>query len=70
MATTETDPGVQGTKLSKSGNSIEDRNKSYLKVLTAQNNYIVAQKNRADDAEELRVRWSKKAEWHEKEFGW
>jgi hypothetical protein len=68
---TETDPGVQGTKLSKSGdNQIEARNKSYLKVLDAQNNYIRAQKSGAENEEELYTRWKSKSAWHEKEYGW
>jgi hypothetical protein len=70
---TEADPGVSGTKLSKSGGEdvkLIERNKSYLKVLGAQNAYIVAQKTRSENAEELRVKWHSKSEWHEKEFGW
>lgn len=70
---TEADPGVQGTKLSKSGGDdvkLIERNKSYLKVLGAQSAYIAAQKAGSEDAEELRIRWRKKSEWHEKEHGW
>ena len=66
------DPGTQGQKLSKSGNnSLEERNKSYNKVLDA---YAAWHRERrfgyADIAEELHIRWKKKYEWHEKEFGW
>lgn len=67
----ENDPGVQGAKLSKSGdNKLEDRNKSYNKVMDAQVNWIRAIINKQPDAADLHIRWQKKSEWHEKEFGW
>ena len=59
-----------GQKLSKSGdNGIEARNKSYEKVLDMEIAWINAEREGLSDAEELRIRWQKKAEWHEKEFG-
>lgn len=72
MAVSE-DPGTGGPKLSKSdsGAVLEARNKSYEKVLNA---FIAWHYERrrgcADMADELYVRWKKKSEWHEKEFGW
>lgn len=68
----EQDPGVQGTKLSKSGsNGLEERNKSYEKVLDLQILYIRArQEGMFDEIPDALVRWKKKSEWHEKEFGW
>lgn len=70
MATT--DPGVQGKKLSKSGdNSLEERNKSYNKVLDAQIAYIRAvNEGKFDDIPNALERWEKKSEWHEKTYGW
>ena len=72
MATTEQDPGTGGKKLSKSDSEaqLEARNKSYNKVLDAYINWLAA--NFADDvaADELKIKWQKKSEWHEKEFGW
>lgn len=69
---TEKDPGVAGKKLSKSDSEekLEARNKSYGKVLDAYIKWLDA--NFADDvaADELKIRWQKKSEWHEKEFGW
>jgi hypothetical protein len=69
---TEQDPGVGGDKLSKSdsGAALEARNKSYNKVLDAEIAWIRAEREGLSDAEDLRIRWQKKAEWHEKEFGW
>lgn len=65
---TEQDPGIQGQKLSKSGdNGVEERNKSYNKVLDAQINWIRASE---DEADELLIRWKKKSEWHEATYGW
>lgn len=65
------DPGISGKKLSKSGdNGLEARNKSYEKVLNAQINYIRATQSGNPDSDELKVRWLKKSQWHEKEFGW
>lgn len=62
-------PGTGGPKLSKSGSDEqrEARNKSFNKVLDAQFAYFSAT---GEEAEELRTRWLKKSEWHEKEFGW
>jgi len=69
---TEKDPGVQGTKLSKSGdNGLEERNKSYEKVLDAQILWIRArQEGKFDEIPNALIRWQKKSEWHEKTFGW
>ncbi len=66
---TEADPGVSGKKLSKSDSEVklEARNKSYNKVLDAQSAYFRAEH---DEEDELRERWLKKSEWHEKEYGW
>lgn len=67
----EKDPGVQGKKLSKSSDDvIEKRNKSYEKILDLEIAWIHAANHEEPDAEDLRIRWSKKREWHEKEFGW
>jgi hypothetical protein len=68
----EADPGVQGTKLSKSGdNKLEDRNKSYNKVLDAQNAYLrIRGQGKFDGETEALSRWRAKATWHEKEHGW
>jgi hypothetical protein len=67
----EQDPGIQGAKLSKSGdNGLEDRNKSYEKVLDAEIAWIRAEQAGLSDAEELRIKWHKKAEWHERTYGW
>lgn len=68
----EKDPGTGGKKLSKSDSEVrlEERNKSYNKILDAEINWIRAEREGLSDAEELRLRWQKKAEWHEKEFGW
>lgn len=64
------DPGVSGKKLSKSGDGgLEARNKSYEKVLDLEIAWIRAEREGLSDAEELRIRWQKKAEWHEKEYG-
>lgn len=74
MAVSEQDPGVGGPKLSKSGGSEEAvaaRNKSYNKVLDAQIAWMYERRRGClDMADELRVRWLKKSQWHEKEFGW
>jgi hypothetical protein len=68
---TEKDPGSSGKKLSKSDDdTLERRNKSYEKVLDAQIAYVRAVNNFDENAGELGVRWMKKAQWHEKEFGW
>lgn len=70
---TEKDPGTGGDKLSKSdsGAALEARNKSYNKVLDAQIAWMNERKGGClDMAEDLRIRWRKKSEWHEKEFGW
>lgn len=65
------DPGIQGKKMSKSSdNTLELRNKSYSKVLNTQIDYIRALQEGSPEAPELLVRWHKKSEWHEKEFGW
>lgn len=66
----EVDPGVSGKKLSKTDDgNLALRNKSYGKVLDAQINWIRAHQAVSPDALELKVRWQKKSEWHEKEFG-
>lgn len=69
---TEEDPGVAGAKLSKSGdNGLEERNKSYNKVLDAQIAWMYERRRGcADMAAEMRVRWLKKSEWHGKTYGW
>lgn len=69
---TEQDPGTGGPKLSKSGdNRLEERNKSYNKVLDAQIAWMYERRRGClDMADELFIRWKKKSEWHEKEFGW
>ncbi len=66
---TDKDPGVSGKKLSKSDSEVtlEARNKSFNKVLDAQIAYLRAE---GDEFYELRERWLKKSEWHEKEYGW
>lgn len=68
----EADPGVQGTKLSKSGdNSLEERNKSYNKVLDAQNAYLkIRGQGKFDGETEALSRWKAKSAWHEKTYGW
>lgn len=68
----EADPGVQGTKLSKSGdNSLEERNKSYNKVLDLEATYIRrVQAGQFDEIPNALFRWKQKAEWHEKTYGW
>lgn len=67
----EKDPGSTGKKLSKSGdNGLEERNKSYNKVLDAQINWIRARNENQPDSDDLLERWQKKSEWHEKTFGW
>ena len=67
----ETDPGVQGEKLSKSSDdTLERRNKSYEKVIDTQIAWIRALRNKSADTGDLYVRYLKKSEWHEKEFGW
>lgn len=68
----EKDPGTGGDKLSKSdsGAALLARNKSYDKVLTAEINYIRSVLTGEGDYDDLYERWIKKAEWHEKEFGW
>lgn len=67
-----TDPGVQGAKLSKSSDdTLERRNKSYNKVLDAQNAYLnIKGKGKFDGETEALSRWKAKSAWHEKEFGW
>lgn len=72
MTEQETDPGIGGPKLSKSGSSnLEERNKSYNKVMDAEIAWHRERKYGCLDlADELRVRWKKKAEWHEKMYGW
>lgn len=71
-STSEVDPGVKGTKLSKSGdNSLEQRNKSYSKVLDAQIAYLkIRGRGKFDGETEALSRWKAKSAWHEKEFGW
>lgn len=67
------DPGIGGKKLSKSDSEaqLEARNKSYNKVLDIQIEWMKERKfGCLDIADALRVRWLKKSEWHEKEFGW
>mgnify|MGYP000973260472 CR=1 FL=1 len=65
------DPGVSGKKLSKSGdNGLELRNKSYLKVLDLQIAYIRSKQSGSPDEADHLVRWRKKSEWHESEFGY
>lgn len=65
------DPGTGGDKLSKSGgNGVKERNKSFEKVLDAQINWIRVRNENQPEADDLKVRWLKKSEWHEKEFGW
>lgn len=68
----EADPGVQGTKLSKSADdTLERRNKSYNKVLDAQNAYLkIRGQGKFDGETEALARWKAKSAWHEKEFGW
>lgn len=66
-----TDPGSTGKKLSKSNDdTLERRNKSYVKVQDAMIAWVRARQAEEPEAEELRERWQKKSEWHEKEFGW
>lgn len=71
---TETDPGVQGKKLSKSGGDdakLIARNKSYNKVLDAQATYIrTREEGKFDEIPNALFRWKSKSEWHEKEHGW
>lgn len=69
LSSPEKDPGTGGKKLSKSDGEaqLEARNKSFNKILDAQFAYLSAH---GEEAEELRIRWQKKAEWHEKEYGW
>lgn len=68
------DPGTGGPKLSKSGDATDklyQRNKSYNKVLDAQIAWMYERRRGCVDmADELRVRWIKKSEWHEKTYGW
>lgn len=68
----EADPGSTGKKLSKSGdNSLEERNKSYNKVLDLQITYIKRkQSGQFDEIPNALFRWKQKAEWHEKTYGW
>lgn len=73
MAVSEQDPGTGGKKLSKSDSEaqLEARNKSYGKVIDAQIVWMYEKRGGcADMAAELRIRWLKKSEWHEKTFGW
>ncbi len=72
MATEWADPGVQGEKLSKSSDdTLERRNKSYNKVLDAQNAYLkIRGQGKFDGETEALSRWRAKSQWHEKEFGW
>jgi hypothetical protein len=72
MAASEQDPGVSGTKLSKSGdNGLVERNKSYEKVLDAQNAYLrIRGQGKFDGETEALSRWRAKSAWHEKTFGW
>lgn len=65
------DPGIGGPKLSKSNdNTLEERNKSYEKMLDAEIAWIRSEVAGLSDAEELRLRWEKKCEYHERTYGW
>ena len=67
----EKDPGIGGPKLSKSGPSnLDERNKSYNKVLETQINYIWALQSKVDNPQDFYRSWKNKSAWHEKEFGW
>ena len=69
---TEQDPGSTGKKLSKSGdNALEERNKSYNKVLDLQIAWIrIRGEGKFDGEAEAYSRWRAKSEWHEKTYGW
>jgi hypothetical protein len=64
---------VSGEKLSKSdsGEALAARNKSYEKVLDAQNAYLrIRGRGRFDGETEALSRWRAKSAWHEKTYGW
>lgn len=67
---TEKDPGISGKKLSKSSDDTFERHVKELgKVLDSQLNWIRASQLGDPSAPDLLVRWKKKSEWFQKEFG-